>query len=59
MVNQRLYPAAGSWPGTRGRAARADRFDGRSPARWIEIVDIAIGMKARPRGLANRSSQPG
>lgn len=28
-------------------------------ARYIEIVDIVVGMKAPPRGLAQRPSQPG
>ncbi|MGC4848016.1 hypothetical protein ACLQ3F_12300 [Micromonospora sp. DT15] len=127
MVNQRLYPATRSPPGTRGRTAHTERpavarinpeyfalgregiheisaehardlgrfakqlthvvctgvngtydqvtmveadtleeinaaataFRMGNKARYIEIVDIVIGMKAPPRGLANRSSQPG
>lgn len=27
-------------------------------ARYIEIVDIVVGMKAPPRGLPKRSAQP-
>ncbi|MEV4122809.1 hypothetical protein [Micromonospora sp. NPDC049645] len=39
--------------------AAATAFRMGNKARYIEIVDIVVGMKAPPRGLANRSNQPG